>query len=227
MIKSIIRKQKKLVLYASKLLTRKGLKRFILKSLSEERFNGPRILSVGAGGEVGEILNKYRQDVGGTLTQLDIDEARQPDVIADICKWSNPDAFDVIVLSEVLEHVASPQSAIDNIHKSLKDGGLLIITVPFVLPIHEAPFDFYRYTKWGLVELLKPFSTCCVSERTGYFETFSVLLARSIRADVKNLRNFAFIFVFIAYLLWPVFLLLDMIFKAHFMPAGYFVICRK
>lgn len=60
------------------------------------------------------------------------------------------ETFDAILCSNVLEHVAESVKGISELSRCLKDGGHLILAVPFLYPIHEAPHDFYRYTKYGL-----------------------------------------------------------------------------
>lgn len=58
--------------------------------------------------------------------------------------------FDTILCTDVLEHVAESQLAFTELERCLKRGGYLILFVPFLYPAHETPFDFYRYTLWGL-----------------------------------------------------------------------------
>jgi SAM-dependent methyltransferase len=43
-------------------------------------------------------------------------------------------AFDVVIVSEVLEHIPNDRAAIDEIHRVLGPGGLAVITVPRNLP---------------------------------------------------------------------------------------------
>lgn len=63
--------------------------------------------------------------------------------------------FDVILLSEVLEHVDEPGQAISEIARVLKPGGRLLLTVPFNYMQHEIPFDHSRFTQFGLSALLR------------------------------------------------------------------------
>lgn len=69
---------------------------------------------------------------------------------------------DVVLCSEVLEHVPEPAKALSELHRILKPGGHLILTTPMLEGIHEAPHDFYRYTCFGLRHLC---------EQAGFEET--------------------------------------------------------
>jgi SAM-dependent methyltransferase len=59
-------------------------------------------------------------------------------------------AFDTIILSDVLEHIPVPLDLCREIFRLLAPGGKLIMNVPFYYPLHEAPHDFYRYTEFAL-----------------------------------------------------------------------------
>lgn len=66
----------------------------------------------------------------------------------------NSDYFDTVILSDVLEHIAEPQTLMGEISRVLRfNGGVLLLTVPFFYPIHEEPFDFQRYTNFSLARM--------------------------------------------------------------------------
>lgn len=67
-----------------------------------------------------------------------------------------PDSsFDCIILTEVLEHIAEPELALKEIRRLLKENGVIIGSIPFFQNEHEEPYDFYRYTYYGLEYLFK------------------------------------------------------------------------
>jgi SAM-dependent methyltransferase len=63
------------------------------------------------------------------------------------------EVFDIILCTEVMEHVPEPAMLMAEFSRMLKPGGLLVMTTPFMVPVHEAPYDFYRYTNHGLIHL--------------------------------------------------------------------------
>lgn len=59
-------------------------------------------------------------------------------------------AFDTIILSDVLEHVPSPERLWGELARLLAPGGHALVNVPFLYGIHEAPHDYARYTEFAL-----------------------------------------------------------------------------
>ena len=62
-----------------------------------------------------------------------------------------PDAgFDTVILSDVLEHVPDPRLLWAEIARLLAPGGRLLMNLPFLYGVHEAPHDYARYTQFAL-----------------------------------------------------------------------------
>jgi SAM-dependent methyltransferase len=59
-------------------------------------------------------------------------------------------SYDTVILSDVLEHVRQPAQVMAEIGRVLRPGGTLLMNVPFLYWIHEAPHDYYRYTRFAL-----------------------------------------------------------------------------
>jgi SAM-dependent methyltransferase len=64
-------------------------------------------------------------------------------------------SFDSVLCNQVLEHVFNPERFLSEIHRVLKPGGYLLLTVPFVWDEHEQPYDCARYTTFGLKSLME------------------------------------------------------------------------
>lgn len=65
------------------------------------------------------------------------------------------DIFDSVFSSEVLEHVFNPDEILPEIHRVLKPGGKMLMTVPFCWNEHEVPYDYARYSSFGISHLLQ------------------------------------------------------------------------
>lgn len=79
--------------------------------------------------------------------------------------------FDAVLCAQVLEHVPDPPAALGEIHRVLRRAGALWLSVPLFNEEHEAPQDFFRYTRFGLARLLERagFEVVTLEPRGGYF----------------------------------------------------------
>lgn len=64
-------------------------------------------------------------------------------------------SFDAVLCSQVFEHVFTPAGFLREIHRVLRPGGCLLLSVPFTWDEHEQPHDFARYSSFGLRSLLQ------------------------------------------------------------------------
>lgn len=87
-------------------------------------------------------------------------------------------AFECVLCTEVLEHLPEPQRAIDEMYRVLAPGGRLLLTTRFLFPIHDAPHDYFRFTKYGLRHLLRGFEDVRIEEETDAVGTLAVLMQR-------------------------------------------------
>ncbi len=83
------------------------------------------------------------------------------------------DHFDSIFSSEVFEHVFNIDTVLKEINRVCKLNGKLLITLPFVWDEHEIPYDFARYTSFGIKHLLNKYGFEIVNQikTTNYVET--------------------------------------------------------
>ena len=77
-----------------------------------------------------------------------------------VCDFDNRLPFfdgvaDIILLSNVLEHVAFPEKFLAECRRVLKSGGIILGSVPFMIGVHQRPYDFFRYTDIALKALLE------------------------------------------------------------------------
>ena len=64
-------------------------------------------------------------------------------------------SVDIVLSNQVLEHVLDERKAVQESFRVLKNGGLFIGSVPHISPIHLEPYDFRRFTYYGLKKLLE------------------------------------------------------------------------
>jgi SAM-dependent methyltransferase len=116
------------------------------------------------------------KNLGGAkkYTTMDIDPKSGADVIGDAHELPFKDrSYDIIVANNVIEHFYDAPKAIKEMKRVLKTGGIIYYTVPFLYPVHEAPHDYVRYTRFGIAHLFKDFERVDVLERGGVFSTIA------------------------------------------------------
>lgn len=63
--------------------------------------------------------------------------------------------FDTVLAAEMLEHIPDPDACVAEIARVIKPGGRFLLTVPLVAPLHQWPFDFYRFTPKGIEAIVE------------------------------------------------------------------------
>lgn len=111
-----------------------------------------RVLEAGSGRSPYASMLESSAD---SVTRLDIDAVHSPDLVGDVqAMKAIPDrSFDSVLSTQVIEHVPRPQDAFSEFSRVLRPGGILILTAPHLSMIHDAPYDFFRFTRFGLAEL--------------------------------------------------------------------------
>ena len=211
----------------SKTLSRKNLHTFL-----DHQFAGipagAIVANIGSGGKIEEQLRVWAQKTGFVVQSMDIDSDRHPDLICDITQPDlPPDSFDVVVMAEVLEHVTDPHAAVRGIQHLLKPSGRLILSVPFMFPIHDRPHDYFRYTHYGLAYLFRGMDELTISARNSWAEAINVLASRLIMEKSTSARLASPFAVSIAILLMPVVWLLGKLIKTDFITTGYTLTGKK
>ena len=97
--------------------------------------------------------------------------------------------YDNVVMCELLEHVEYPEKVLKEAARLLKQGGKIIISIPFLFPYHPDPNDFQRWTKEKIVKEMKSagFSEINISNMGGVGSVVHDILYCSV-LKMKRLR---------------------------------------
>jgi len=139
----------------------------------------PVVYELGSKGERGRNgLAPVPKDA--TLVCVDIEAGPDVDLVADAHDLHMvPDAsVDLVNCLNVLEHVRYPHKVMGEIHRILKPGGLVYISVPFIFPFHADPDDFYRFSKNGILILCENFEPIASGFARGPASTMHEMLVR-------------------------------------------------
>ncbi|MGA7559001.1 MAG: class I SAM-dependent methyltransferase [Terriglobales bacterium] len=99
---------------------------------------------------------------------LDVEPAYSVDVVGDARQMPFSDAsMDVVLITQVLEHIPDPIAVIAEIRRVLKPGGTLLLSVPSIFPQHGSPGDYWRYMPQGLHWILRDFHNVTVKGEAG------------------------------------------------------------
>jgi ubiquinone/menaquinone biosynthesis C-methylase UbiE len=155
--------------------------------------DGARVLDAGAGEMPYQKYCLHVEYVSQDFAQYDplrVKEGLQMnawdygklDIVSDVTSIPQPDAsFDVVLCTEVIEHIINPMDAMKEFSRLLKPGGKLILTAPFCSMTHFAPYHFYSgYSRFFYQEVLASsgFESVQLFENGNYFEYLAQELKR-------------------------------------------------
>lgn len=108
---------------------------------------------------------------------INLEMTTRPDIFADVMAAPLPaQSADVILCTEVLEHLSHPEACVEEIQRLLKPGGLALVSTPFLYPIHADPYDFQRFTFDGLKLLFASFANLELIPMGSFWGTLGMLL---------------------------------------------------
>ncbi|MBN1761330.1 MAG: methyltransferase domain-containing protein [Chitinispirillaceae bacterium] len=146
-----------------------------------------------------------------------------------------PGSVDTVLLTQVLEHTYEPVRLLASIRPILKDDAYLIVTVPKSNPVHEEPYDFFRYTPFSMRRMMDDAGLetvkCEPTSTFGHmlFQTFLGWLGRKLQYS-KSLRSYllkASVIIPVVFIVNCIGWLLGLIMKDERETLDYIVIARK
>jgi len=150
-----------------------------IKDFADNTNENVKILDVGCG------LKPYRHlFIAKEYIGIDIqggghtDEAKIVNAYYDGLHIPYPDkSYDVVICTQVLEHATDPEILLKEITRVLKPQGKIFLSMPFIYPEHEIPFDFRRFTSFEHKRNLEKngFEEIKIYKTTGFFGTFGQL----------------------------------------------------
>lgn len=115
-----------------------------------------KTLDVGCGQKPYEHLCSSSEYIGLEIDSPENRKNKKADYFYDGTTFPFADGeFDSAIMNEVLEHVFNPDVFLAEVNRVLKPNGVLLLTVPFVWDEHEQPYDYARYSSFGLRHLLE------------------------------------------------------------------------
>lgn len=143
-----------------------------------------KILDIGCGDKpYKNFLHRDSQYFG-----MEYQESLQKsDLFGDVNKLPFKDkVVDAVLFNEVIEHIPNPNESIKEIFRVLKVGGKLFLTAPMYWRLHYVPNDYFRFTNYGLLYILKNNNFDVLEiERMGGF--FSIVFIRLIDIFVTKI----------------------------------------
>lgn len=162
-------------------LARRGLQQAVTGCAPN--MNG-RLLDVGCGQKPYAYLFDVDDYVGLELDTPNNRAYKRADQYYDGTRIPFSDAsFNCVLCNQVLEHVFEPKHFLSEMRRVLKPGGRLLLTVPFVWDEHEQPWDYARYTSFGLRHLL---------EGAG----FRLLEQRKVNSDIRAIFQLIIVYLY-------------------------------
>lgn len=189
-------------------------KSILLALVRNQEYLCGNLLDVGCGQSPYKPILLSPQGCADQYVGLDLNDnpvhVNQPDVLWDGRSIPLEDSsFDSVVLTEVLEHCPEPRDLLGEVNRVMKPGAKLFGTVPFIYPLHEAPWDFYRYTPFAIERLAKQtdFKVIKIESLGGWHASLALMIGLWLRqskplSKLERVFWTALLYPLYHYLLW-------------------------
>ena len=180
--------------------SRKGLLKYIRK---EAPHLSGRLLDFGSGRKPWRSLFQVDEYIGVDIAESGHDHHdSQIDFFYDghVIPFEDS-SFDSVFASDVFEHLFNFDEILNELNRVLKPGGQMLVTIPFAWNEHEVPYDFARYTSFGIRSILEKhgFEVVRLHKTTTGFETvcqsINTFVIENIFPKNKALRTLLMIII--------------------------------
>lgn len=179
----------------------------------------------------------YHNFIKGRIICFDIKNFDKTQVVgdADFLPFKR-NSFDKVIAINSLYYFKDPFKVVESLGKILKRNGKLVIVMPFFYPIHDAPIDKYRFTEFGLRELLEDyFKVKKIKAIGGFFNLPAVILHSMIKGlpllapkPIKNpAKVLSHLVFYVPYIIAQLISILDVFDKTNRFPTYYITVATK
>lgn len=156
-----------------------------------EKYANGNLLDIGCGNKpyqekLSSLINSY---VGVDIIQSDKNRVDILCLANDIPLYSN--SFDTVISTQTIEHIEDHQGLVNEAYRLVKDNGHLIVSGPMYWPLHEEPYDFFRFTKHGFRYILEKagFQIIEIKSNGGKWSVAGQALLHAILPSIYNIKG--------------------------------------
>lgn len=153
-----------------------------------------KLLDIGCGNKPYE---SWIQAVCPEYIGLDVIQSSEQkvDIISDATAIPLPDGtFDTVFSSQAIEHIAEHGKVFGEAFRLLKPSGHFIVSAPMYWPLHEEPYDFFRFTRYGFRHLLEQhgFEVAEIKSCGGKWSLLGTTLIMTLPGLITRVRVFRY-----------------------------------
>ncbi len=165
-----------------------------LREFASSLPKGSRVLDAGAGDCRHKVFFEEHRYEATDFAEVPGKTYGKLDFVGDLTDLPvADDTYDAIICTQVLAHLPEPMKALSELRRVLKPGGRIALTCPLFFHENEPPYDFFRYTRYGIAKVFEAsgFEIESLEWLEGYFGTLAYQLrmaGRSLPWFPPNLR---------------------------------------
>ena len=154
-----------------------------------------RVLDVGCGKQPYlDLFTRTTEYIGMEIDTPENRASKRADTFYDGATFPfEAGRFDSVLVFQVIEHVFNPEVFLAEINRVLVPHGALLLTVPFAWDEHEQPYDYARYSSFGLAHLLRTHGFEIVEQRKSVDDVRAISQLINCYIHKKTTTNNAYI----------------------------------